>query len=95
MYKLFYLPFSTFISACSDGAPIGAINLFAANGETQPSSSKRPNKAPNTITYCSGLSDSMVKFRCLAENKTHKKTQNARNCFLSHCGRTLSKACYR
>jgi len=71
---MFYLPVSTHLSGFSHGGPTGARNSFAANEETQPSSSKRPSvKAADGIRFCSGSTQSMVNSRCLARKKTCKE----------------------
>ena len=74
MCIMFYLPVSTHLSAFSHGGPTQARNSFAANEETQPSSSKRPSvKAADIIRFCSRSTQSTVNSRRLAGKKTETK----------------------
>jgi len=74
MCTMFYLPVSIPLLGVSHGGPTGARNSFAANEETQPSSSKRPSvKAADRIRICSGSSQSTINSRRLAGKKTRKQ----------------------
>lgn len=82
MCTMVYLPVSTHLSCLSHGGPTGARNSFAANEETQPSSSKRPSvKAADTIRFCSGSTQSMLNSRRLAGKKTCKQNSKCKKLF--------------